>query len=339
MKYTKNVLKVALRRARESMEIALHLLAIIAGTGSVSLYLAAFFFPEVHRRHDFFWSGVGCFYALILWLDAGQISPTELLGHAASISLMGWLGWQTLTLRRKRTPLSLQTPYTADSWPTFRREMTALALDALGQTPLHRWLPRSTSEPSAPKPGIRISGLKEVGYEFVDSVEPPKPIGVPKHSGWAKDIEVSPTLPQRSNPVVNRPADPPPQATPMTPPIATPIPGPKAMTWGQRVQELVAWGQDLLRAKTTSKPKKPVIEIPPRPSSLAKRSTADTQAEVPSAPAPPGEPSPVVSGTTPMEEPAPHVIPNGSLSPISVEPNHEETSNWEDNGAEDEDWI
>lgn len=328
------------------MEIASHLLAITLGAGSVALYLAAFFFPEVHRRHDFFWSGVGCFYALILWLDAGQISPTELVGHAASISLMGWLGWQTLVLRRKRTPLALQTPYTADSWPTFRREMTALALDALGQTPLRRWLPRSASDPTAPKPGIRISGLKEVGYEFVDSVESPEPTMVPKRSGVAEGVEVSPTLPQRSNPVVNRPADPPPQAdplrppqaTPMTPPIAMPIPGPKAMTWGQRAQGLVAWGQDLLRAKTTPKPKKPVIEIPPRPSSLAKRSTADPQVDEPSAPAPPREPSPVVSGATPMEEPAPRAIPNGSPSPISAETSRAETSNWEDNGA-DEDWI
>uniref|UniRef100_A0ACD5GY64 Ycf66 family protein n=1 Tax=Desertifilum tharense IPPAS B-1220 TaxID=1781255 RepID=A0ACD5GY64_9CYAN len=31
------------------------------------------FFPEVYRKGDFIWSGVGLFYALVLWVCAGQI--------------------------------------------------------------------------------------------------------------------------------------------------------------------------------------------------------------------------------------------------------------------------
>ena len=29
-----------------------HILAVLVGTGSVGLYLSAFFFPEIHRRSE-----------------------------------------------------------------------------------------------------------------------------------------------------------------------------------------------------------------------------------------------------------------------------------------------
>ncbi len=86
-----------------------YILALLIGTGSVGLYLAAFLFPEVHRRFDLVWSGVGCFYALVLWVCAGRITGALLLGQIASVSLLGWLGWQTLSLRRAQTPVFLQT--------------------------------------------------------------------------------------------------------------------------------------------------------------------------------------------------------------------------------------
>ena len=47
-----------------------YILALAVGLGSFSIYMAAFFFPEVHRKSDFTWSGVGLFYALIfLWTE------------------------------------------------------------------------------------------------------------------------------------------------------------------------------------------------------------------------------------------------------------------------------
>jgi hypothetical protein len=94
-----------------------HSLAIAVWVGSLALYGAAFFFPEVHRRHDFFWSGVGAFYGLVLWFCAAQTSPTELLGQGASVTLLGWLGWQTLTLRRKRSPPNPGRPLSASLRP------------------------------------------------------------------------------------------------------------------------------------------------------------------------------------------------------------------------------
>jgi hypothetical protein len=86
-----------------------YVLALVIGLGSLALYLAAFFFPEVHRKNDFIWSGVGLFYALVLWVCAGRITGGVLLGQIASVALLGWFGWQTLTLRRLLVPQEQQT--------------------------------------------------------------------------------------------------------------------------------------------------------------------------------------------------------------------------------------
>ena len=94
-----------------------YVLALIVGLSSVALYMAAFFFPEVHRKHDFLWSGLGMFYALVLWVCAGRITGGVLLGQTASVALLGWLGWQTLVLRRQVAPLDQQTAVpTAVEW-------------------------------------------------------------------------------------------------------------------------------------------------------------------------------------------------------------------------------
>ncbi|TVQ61408.1 MAG: hypothetical protein EA366_03110 [Spirulina sp. DLM2.Bin59] len=86
-----------------------HILAIAVALGSFIFYIAAFFFPEIHRPRDLVWSGVGLFYALVLWVCAGQLTGAVLLGQTASVALLGWLGWQTLTLRRLKTPVLDQT--------------------------------------------------------------------------------------------------------------------------------------------------------------------------------------------------------------------------------------
>lgn len=86
-----------------------YILAIAVAVGSFALYMAAFFFPEIHRKSDFIWSGVGLFYALVLWVCAGRITGGVLLGQIASVALVGWLGWETLTLRRSLTPAAQQT--------------------------------------------------------------------------------------------------------------------------------------------------------------------------------------------------------------------------------------
>jgi hypothetical protein len=92
-----------------------YLLALVVGLGSFSLYMAAFLFPEVHRRYDFIWSGVGMFYALVLWVCAGRITGGLLLGQIASVALLSWFVYQTLHLRREQTPVELRTPLPASA--------------------------------------------------------------------------------------------------------------------------------------------------------------------------------------------------------------------------------
>jgi Ycf66 protein N-terminus len=87
-----------------------YILAVVVGTGSGGLYLAAFFLPAVHRRQDFIWSGVGLFYALFLWLYARQVTGGILVGQTTSVVLLGWLTWQLFNLRRQVEPVSQQIP-------------------------------------------------------------------------------------------------------------------------------------------------------------------------------------------------------------------------------------
>lgn len=87
-----------------------YILALAVGFGSVGLYIAAFFFPEVHRKSDLIWSGVGMFYALVLWVCAGRITGGVLLGQIAGVALLGWFAWQTLLMRREMVPAAQQTP-------------------------------------------------------------------------------------------------------------------------------------------------------------------------------------------------------------------------------------
>ncbi len=87
-----------------------HILALIVGLGSLAIYLAAFFFPEVHRKNDFYLSGVGLFYALVLWVFAPRIGGWFFLGQLAAVGLLFWFGLQMFSLRRQVTPAMQQTP-------------------------------------------------------------------------------------------------------------------------------------------------------------------------------------------------------------------------------------
>jgi outer membrane biosynthesis protein TonB len=100
-----------------------YILAVLVGMGSVGLYIAAFFFPEIHRKQDFIWSGVGCLYALTLWIYAHEMTGGILVGQTASVALIGWFAWQILKLRRQLIPVNQQTPI-----PTTTQVQTQLGL-------------------------------------------------------------------------------------------------------------------------------------------------------------------------------------------------------------------
>ncbi|NMG18049.1 Ycf66 family protein [Brasilonema bromeliae] len=127
-----------------------YILALTVGLGSVALYIAAFFFPEIHRKNDFILSGVGLFYALVLWIFARGITGGLLLGHVASVALLGWFGWQTLSLRRQLTPKIQQTqiPSTEVVKTNIQQQVSQLSLpQKLAQ------LPKAI--------GSRFSGVKD----------------------------------------------------------------------------------------------------------------------------------------------------------------------------------
>ncbi len=86
-----------------------YILALAVVIGSFAIYMAAFFFPEVHRKGDIFWSGIGLFYALVLWFCAGRITGAVLLGQTASVALLVWFGWQSMRLRWEVTPARQRT--------------------------------------------------------------------------------------------------------------------------------------------------------------------------------------------------------------------------------------
>jgi Ycf66 protein N-terminus len=96
------------------------LLGWIVALGSLGLYLSRFFLPEVQRKNDAIWSGVGLFYALILWANGDRIKGGLLLGQMASVALIVWLGWQALQQRRQLAASQNQTPLpesVQSSWP------------------------------------------------------------------------------------------------------------------------------------------------------------------------------------------------------------------------------
>jgi hypothetical protein len=103
-----------------------YILAITVAIGSFSFYMAAFFVPEMHRRQDFFWSGLGLFYAVVLWFCAGRLTGAVLLGQLVSVVLLGGLGWHTLALRRDLTPELVQTPVTWDDVQKLTQDLQRL---------------------------------------------------------------------------------------------------------------------------------------------------------------------------------------------------------------------
>lgn len=103
------------------------LLALFVALGSFGLYMSAFFYPEIYRKGDLTLAGVGLFYALVLWICADRITGGVLLGQMASVTLIGWFGYQSLTSRLGYTPSTaeLQAKFTE----ALNSEKTAKAVE------------------------------------------------------------------------------------------------------------------------------------------------------------------------------------------------------------------
>jgi Ycf66 protein N-terminus len=175
-----------------------YILAVFVGTGSVGLYISAFFFPEIHRKQDFIWSGVGFFYALVLWIYARQETGGILLGQTTSVALLSWLAWQTLTLRRQLVPVNQQTPIPSPtklkeklgvkpSAPKTAKTTTSVAtVTPVQPDPLPR---RATTQPSVSQ---ELTSIEDNMPKPVQQIfQPPNPTPVVEEEAWIK-LEVKP---------------------------------------------------------------------------------------------------------------------------------------------------
>ncbi|MEM8810260.1 MAG: Ycf66 family protein [Cyanobacteria bacterium P01_G01_bin.38] len=250
-----------------------NLLAIVVGLGSFTFYMAAFFLPEVHRKSDFLWSGIGLFYALVLWFCAGQMTGAVLLGQSAVVSLVLWLGWQTLLLRRATTPPAQQTP-------------VRIARGGGGR-------PRLENSPR---------GRIDLEYEFVEDAsggnrpvaqreeafsEPPE--GLPEippvdvvPAAIAGDVEAA------SNGIgsggTGKDAIAP--STDSDSPSASLDERQPATFFNpfKKVLILAGWLKEVVTDFRKPKPAKPMIELPPRPRSIPKADSADVNIDKPDKP-------------------------------------------------------
>jgi Ycf66 protein N-terminus len=169
-----------------------YILAVLVGTGSVGLYLAAFFLPEIHRKQDFFWSGVGCFYALFLWIYAHQVTGGILVGQTTSVVLLSWLGWQTFQLRQQLVPID-------------RANAIANAIQLPNRNGANRSEPK-TPKPTAQKPPATVSAPTPVATvkQSIDKITTPiatKPVSIDKPP---TPVVTKPTSPEQTTSIANK---------------------------------------------------------------------------------------------------------------------------------------
>jgi Ycf66 protein N-terminus len=224
-----------------------HILAVLVGTGSLGLYIAAFFFPEIHRKQDFLWSGVGFFYALSLWIYARQTTGGVLIGETASVALLGWFVWQTLKLRRQLVPTNQQTPIPSTSKIQQQLGLKPKAISQPTAPTKSKPTVATIPEPATPKPNITpaeptpVAGIVDRSQPKSPPVVPPTPSAPNMRVPVEVRVERKPPQPGQSPiavPTVPTPAEPPvvratipaPVTVPVepqpqkTPTVATPIP-------------------------------------------------------------------------------------------------------------------
>jgi Ycf66 protein N-terminus len=209
-----------------------YILAVLVGTGSVCLYISAFFFPEIHRKQDFIWSGVGFFYALTLWTYARQETGGILVGQVASVILLGWFAWQTLKLRRQLVPVNQQTPIPNS---TKLKEQLGLKQSA-PKTPKPTPKPSTSVKPitapteitatrdsqsqeTAPVENSKPQAQQIVGGASPLANRPVSPDPVSEEEAWIK-LEVKPASTKPLGTPVQPPAAIKPESTPA--PVVTP---------------------------------------------------------------------------------------------------------------------
>ncbi len=109
------------------------------------------------------------FYAVVLWFCAGQITGAVLLGQLTAVTLLLGLGWQTLTVRREKTPVYQQTPVVltpevVTDWAKNRLNQLRLVPDE-SVRPI-RLQKRTLGESSAKRLTQRLDPRRRPVYEY-----------------------------------------------------------------------------------------------------------------------------------------------------------------------------
>ncbi|WP_309741055.1 MULTISPECIES: Ycf66 family protein [unclassified Chamaesiphon] len=188
-----------------------YILAVLVGTSSVGLYLWAFLFPEIHRKQDFIWSGVGLFYALFLWLYARQVTGGILVGQTTSVALLGWFGWETFKLRRQLVPIdrssNTEPNVTNRQQPSDSRRATPEVIKQIQKTPTP--LAATSRQPQS---------VPAATPERPSSGQTPVASSIP-----LERVKVPPVTSDRSTPIASKVAPPAPPPTPVnsSPPKVT----------------------------------------------------------------------------------------------------------------------
>ncbi|NET38858.1 MAG: hypothetical protein F6K19_43900 [Cyanothece sp. SIO1E1] len=233
-----------------------HLLALTVGLGSFALYMTAFFFPELYRRNDLSWSGVGILYALVLWFCASQITGGLLLGQTAGVALLAWLGWQNLTLRYAITPAEQQTPLpdsitAAITWVNHRVEWIQAKLQ--------------DEELQAKFKGVFTKGTDLVQKTLNASETSEAAAQIPAvDQGESTSQATEPGAEAETETEAEAEADIPPTATDAV---------------GSKLTMAKDWVQGIFASLTQSKPEQPIVEIPPRAPSIPAKPEAETEIE------------------------------------------------------------
>ncbi|WP_373543238.1 Ycf66 family protein [Chamaesiphon sp.] len=257
-----------------------HILAVLVGTGSVGLYISAFFFPEIHRKQDFIWSGVGFLYALTLWIYARQVMGGILVGQISSVALIGWFGWQTLKLRQQLAPVSPQSPIAGTT--KLRERLGLNRSTAKATKPTTAPTPAKTTEPVTP-PQVKNPIVQQPSANQ-------KTAPVESNLPSTKNSIVQP-VPQRATSTQSVPLAPPknpsvqPSVTPKTAPVESDLPPAQPETEQDLAPTLrvdvvesteKAWIKLEVKSSPATKPLGTAVK-PPTPLLLSAASNPDPQ--------------------------------------------------------------
>lgn len=274
-----------------------NLLAWSMAIASLSLYLLGFFLPELYRRFDLVASGAGLFFALTLWIYGDRIGGGLLLGIAAAVALILWLGWQTLSYRWQLT-------YPGDRTDTQKAQALWQKVQSL--------LPEGTFAKIGEQLQGLISGLRDRLQKQpdrpqlpVDTPPPPMDTGDIKEDLWTGETETPSTVAKQPTPATEEAAAVPEEsAEPEPTPVAETTASPTAETPTGAPADLPSEGVAEMTA-----PEAPRVETPPPPPASTPEESEPATVTASEEPPPPettvDAPEPTVTAEAPEEDASP----------------------------------